>query len=319
MAVINLDRVTKEYGRTTAVDGLDLEVESGEAYGFLGPNGAGKSTTINVLLGFSKATGGRAEVFGRDAWGESTAVRERTGILPEGYALYDRLTGREHIELANDLQGADDDPDAILERVGLDPEDRDRRAGGYSTGMTQRTALGMALVGDPDLLVLDEPSSGLDPNGMADLRGIVREELDRGTTVFFSSHILDQVEGVCDWVGILRDGELIAEDTVGGLRRSMSAESRIEVRVDEPRSVAFDGIGGVTGHSVDGTTLRVRCRDPGAKGDVIRRIEDSGMEMRDIKIQDASLEDLFAAYTDYESGESENRITGEKRTAEGPA
>ncbi|WP_436908837.1 ATP-binding cassette domain-containing protein [Halosimplex marinum] len=302
MAVINLDGVTKTYGGTTAVEDLDLEVEAGEAYGFLGPNGAGKSTTINVMLGYATATEGSATVFGLDAGRESTAVRERTGILPEGYALYDRLTGREHIELANDLQGADDDPDAVLERVGLAPEDRDRRVGGYSTGMTQRTALGMALVGDPDLLVLDEPSSGLDPNGMVDLRGIVREELDRGTTVFFSSHILDQVEGLCDRVGILRDGELIAEDTLAGLRGSLGAESRVAVHVDEVRPVEFDDIEGVTGRTTDDGTLRVRCRDPAAKAAVIRRVESAGMAAEDVTVRDPSLEDLFAAYTDRESG-----------------
>jgi len=303
MSVISLRDVTKRYGETTAVDGLDLTVEEGEAYGFLGPNGAGKSTTINVLLGFAKATDGSAEVFGHDAWSDATAVRERTGILPEGYDLYGRLTAREHIELANDLQGADDDPDAVLERVGLDPEDRDRRVGGFSTGMTQRTALGMALVGEPDLLVLDEPSSGLDPNGMAELREIVGEELDRGATVFFSSHILDQVEGVCDRVGILRDGELIAEDTVDGLRTSMGAESRIELRVDDLQPVEFDDIAGVTGHTVAESTVRVSVTDPGAKADVIRRVEDAGMEASDVKIRDASLEDLFAAYTEREGAE----------------
>jgi len=308
MSVINLDGVTKAYGGTTAVDDLDLAVESGEAYGFLGPNGAGKSTTINVMLGYATATAGSATVFGLDAERESTEIRERTGILPEGYALYDRLTGREHLELANDLQGADEDPDALLERVGLDPEDRDRRVGGYSTGMTQRTALGMALVGDPDLLVLDEPSSGLDPNGMADLRGIVRDELDRGTTVFFSSHILDQVEGVCDRVGILRDGQLIAEDTVAGLRQSLGAESHVTVHVDEVRPVEFDDIEGVTGRSTDDRTVRVRCRDPTAKADVIRRVESAGMAAEDVTVTDPSLEDLFAAYTDREAARSEAAV-----------
>ncbi|WP_123536544.1 ABC transporter ATP-binding protein [Halosimplex salinum] len=308
MDAIVLRGVTKRFGETTAVDEIDLTVEAGEAYGFLGPNGAGKSTTINVLLGFTRAIEGRAEVFGRDSWRESTAVRERTGVLPEGYDLYGRLTAREHIDLAADLQGTDDDPNEILERVGLDPDDRGRRVSGFSTGMRQRLALGMALVGDPDLLVLDEPSSGLDPNGMASLRRIVREELQRGTTVFFSSHILDQVEGVCDRVGILRDGRLITEDTVDGLRTSMGAESRIEVLVDDPQPVDFHDIDGVTGHSVADATVRVACRDPAAKADVIRRIEDAGMDARDVKIRDASLEDLFAAYTDREAVESRETI-----------
>ncbi|MFT4881984.1 MAG: ABC-2 type transport system ATP-binding protein, partial [Salinirussus sp.] len=170
MTAIRTERLTKRFGGLTAVDDLDLTVQEGEVFGFLGPNGAGKSTTINVLLDFVRPTAGTATVLGRDAQAESTAVRERLGVLPEGFALYDRLSGRAHIDLAVDLKDADDDPDAVLERVGLTPAAGGRTAAGYSQGMRQRLALGMALVGNPDLLVLDEPTNGLDPNGAREMR-----------------------------------------------------------------------------------------------------------------------------------------------------
>jgi len=174
-------------------------------YGFLGPNGAGKSTTIDMVLDLVRPTEGTVRVLEQDATTDGVAIRKRTGVLPDGFAVYDRLTGRQHVEFAVRSKEADDDPDALLDRVGL-LDDADRKAGGYSKGMRQRLALAMALAGDPDLLILDEPSSGLDPAGAKEMREIVRAEADRGATVFFSSHILEQVEAVCDRVGILREG-----------------------------------------------------------------------------------------------------------------
>ena len=175
MAAIELDGVEKSFGDVRALRGVDLEVEDGEIFGFLGPNGAGKSTTINILLDFVRPDAGSVRVLGRDAREESVAVRERTGVLPEGFDVYDRLTAREHVAFAIDSKGADVDPYPILERVGLE-DAAGRKAGGFSTGMRQRLALAMALVGDPELLILDEPSSGLAPKGSRELREIVERE-----------------------------------------------------------------------------------------------------------------------------------------------
>ena len=230
MTAIELRGVRKEFGDVTAVRDLDLTVQEGEVYGFLGPNGAGKSTTIDMLLDLVRPTAGTVRVLGRDATTDGVAIRQRTGVLPDGFSVYDRLSGREHVEFAVRSKEADDDPDALLERVGL-LGDADRKAGGYSKGMRQRLALAMALVDDPDLLVLDEPSSGLDPAGAKEMREIVQREADRGATVFFSSHILEQVDAVCDRVGILRDGELVAEDSVEGLREAVGGEETLEISV----------------------------------------------------------------------------------------
>jgi len=302
MTVLQTSGLTKRFGEVVAVRDLDLSVDDGEVFGFLGPNGAGKSTTINILLGFLDPSEGQATVLGNDATTQSRAVRRRVGLLPEGYDVYENLTGREHVVSAVETKGADDDPDEIIDRVGLDPDDARRPAGDYSTGMTQRLMLGVALTGSPDLLILDEPSSGLDPEGIKRLRRIVREEAERGATVFFSSHILGQVEAVCDRVGIIRDGELVAVDSIEGLRENVGGGSTLVVQVDQvPDDVAhklksFDGIDSV---SVDGTTLRIGCDDD-AKTMVIEELEDLGSTVEDFSTEEAPLEDLFAAYTEGE-------------------
>jgi len=302
MPAIDLQGVTKRFGDVTALRDVDLTVEDGEIYGFLGPNGAGKSTTINILLDFIRPTSGTANVLGYDAQAETVEVRKHVGVLPDGFDVYDRLTGRQHVQFAIDSKpGADDNPMAILERVGI-PDAADRKAGGYSKGMAQRLVLGMALVGNPDLLILDEPSTGLDPNGAREMREIIREERDRGATVFFSSHILDQVEAVCDRVGILRQGEVVAEDTIEGLREAVGGQASLTVTVDRVPEDAVEtvmGVAGVSEVSVEGTELTVACEDS-AKRDVLDAIEDAGAQVETFGTERASLEDLFMHYTNSE-------------------
>ncbi|MDG5817947.1 ABC transporter ATP-binding protein [Natronococcus sp. A-GB7] len=301
MAAINIDGVTKRFGDELALEGLDLTVREGEVYGFLGPNGAGKSTTINLLLDFIRPTAGGVTVFGRDAQEGSLEIRERTGILPEGIELYDRLTGRQHVEFAIESKAADDDADELLSRVGI-ADAADKKAGGYSKGMAQRLTLATALVGEPDLLILDEPSTGLDPNGAREMREIIREENRRGATVFFSSHVLGQVEAICDRVGILRDGELIAEDTIAGLEDAVPDRTRLRVRLDripEDSAAALsavESIDGVSEVEAEGTTLVVSVADE-AKTTVLRTIEEYDVTVEDFETDESSLEDLFVAYT----------------------
>ncbi len=298
MAAIELDGVTKRYGDVTALHDLDLTVEDGEIFGFLGPNGAGKSTTIDVLLDFVRPTAGDVSVLGLDAQAESARVRRRVGVLPDAFSVYDRLSGRKHVRLAVDSKGADDDVDGVLERVGV-ADAADRPAGDYSTGMAQRLVLGMALVGEPDLLILDEPSTGLDPNGARRMRELIRAERDRGATVFFSSHVLDQVEAVADRVGILRDGDLVAVDSIAGLREAVGGSDRLTIRVDRVTDGALRavrGLPGVSGASADGDELSVNC-DDGAKTAVISALEDEGVTVEDFATTEASLEELFATYT----------------------
>ena len=306
MTAIELRGVRKEFADVTAVRDLDLTVEDGEVYGFLGPNGAGKSTTINMLLELVRPTAGTVRVLGADVETDGVEIRRRTGVLPDGFSVYDRLSGRRHVEFAVESKDADDDPDALLDRVGL-AGDGDRSAGEYSKGMRQRLALAMALVADPDLLVLDEPSSGLDPAGAKEMREIVRAEADRGATVFFSSHILEQVDAVCDRVGILRDGELVAEDSVEGLREAVGGEETLEVAAagaDDEAIASVRALAGVSGVTRDGDELVVNCASD-AKTDVIAALEEAGVAVDDFHTREASLEDLFLAYTEGDAAEGD--------------
>lgn len=299
MTAIETIGLTKQYGDVTAVDGLDLVVNEGTVFGFLGPNGAGKSTVINCVLDYIRPTEGQISVLGYDAQAESLAVRQRTGVLPQGFDVYDRLTGRHHLQFVIDSIDADDDPDAIAERVGIG-DAIDRRVGGYSRGMAQRLMLGTALVGQPELLVLDEPSTGLDPEGAHEMREIVREEADRGATVFFSSHILGQVEAVCDRVCILQQGTLVAEDTVAGLRESVAGETTLTVEVDHVPDGALTtlrSLAGVSAVSTTGTTVTVQCTDE-TKIAVLSELETEGATVQNFDLTKASLEELFMAYTD---------------------
>ncbi|WP_135852379.1 ABC transporter ATP-binding protein [Halorussus salinus] len=312
MAVIQTDGLTKTFGESVvAVDTLDLVVEEGEVYGFLGPNGAGKSTTINLLLDFLHPTDGEAYVFGHDTHEESHRIRERIGILPEDAAPYDRLTGREHLEFAASCKGVEMDVDTVVERVGLDPADAERPVSQYSKGMAQRLGLGMAIVGDPDLLILDEPSSGLDPTGMREMRELIREEAADGTAVFFSSHILAEVEAVCDRVGILNDGRLVAQDTIDNLREEVFSNCVIEATVrTKPDDLTLESVDGVQSVEVDGSTLRVTCENPTVKADVVAYLHDR-VGVTDIIAEQASLEEMFETYTDDETAESDGGMAAE--------
>ncbi|MXV64515.1 ATP-binding cassette domain-containing protein [Natronorubrum sp. JWXQ-INN-674] len=297
MAAIELEGLTKRFGDVVAVDDLDLSVEEGEIFGFLGPNGAGKSTTIDILLDFLRPTSGTVTVLGHDAQSEGLAVRSRIGVLPDAYHVYDRLTGRQHVEFAIEMKGADDGAQALLERVRI-ADAADRKAGGYSKGMRQRLVLAMALVGDPDLLVLDEPSTGLDPNGAREMREIIREENDRGTTVFFSSHIMEQVEAVCDRVAIIDRGRLVAVDTIDGLRDSTETGETLYVYVTELDDGILERVGGLEGvgsAAIDDDRLRVTV-DGVSKFAVLHAIDEIA-GVQDFSVVESSLEDLFVRYT----------------------
>lgn len=214
---IEVTAVTKEYGEVQAVDSLNLLVERGETYGFLGPNGAGKSTTIGLLLDYLRPTSGTVRVLGNDPRRDVVSVHDQVGVLPDRFSLYEDRSARQHVAFVAETKRVDDDPAVLLERVGLgDAVDDD--AGNFSSGMEQRLALAMALVGAPELLILDEPFSGLDPHGVRRVRELVHEETQRGATVFFSSHVLGQVELVCDRIGVLHEGQLVAEGTLDELR-----------------------------------------------------------------------------------------------------
>jgi ABC-2 type transport system ATP-binding protein len=301
MSVVELQGLTKHYGNVRAVEDLHLRVDKGEIFGFLGPNGAGKSTTINMMLDFAKPTAGQSTIFGMDSQEQGTQIRQRIGVLPEGYDVYERLTGLDHLEFAIDSKNANDDPRELLEYVGL-TGDGERKAGEYSKGMAQRLTLAMALVGDPDLLILDEPTTGLDPNGARQVREIIRQENQRGTTVFFSSHILSQVESVCSRVGILREGQLIADDTIEGLRANVTGGETLVVLGTGFTDSVLDQVYEHPGvESIDvrqpETEVAFGVSSDVNKTEILNTLEEAGATVSDFSTEEASLDDLFAAYT----------------------
>ena len=231
-AVIQTRGLVKRFAEANAVDGIDLDVPAGGVYGFLGPNGAGKTTTIRILVGLLWPTRGSSHVFGEPV-SPGAAVLQRVGSLIERPAFYPYLSAIENLRVFGTAHGLGPDVLAArafesLDRVGLAAVAR-RKTGGFSTGMLQRLALATALIGRPELVILDEPTNGLDPNGVVDVRELIARLAAEGTTVFLSSHVLPEVEQLCDRVAILRAGRIVAEGPTGDL---LGTGARLFVRFD---------------------------------------------------------------------------------------
>jgi ABC-2 type transport system ATP-binding protein len=283
---IQINGLVKEFGRFRALDGLDLTVRTGEVHGFLGPNGAGKSTTIRVLLGLLRATSGEARLLGGDPWRDATTLHRRLAYVPGDVNLWPQLTGGEVIDLLGRLRG-DLDPVRradLLERFELDPR---KRARTYSKGNRQKVALVAALASRAELLVLDEPTSGLDPLMEEVFQDCIREARAEGRTVLLSSHILAEVESLCDRVSIIRSGRTVQTGTLDALRQL----TRTTVVAQTARPVSgldvVPGIGAVEAH--DG---RVRFDvDPEHLGEAMARLTDAGI--RSLVSHPPTLEELF--------------------------
>ena len=218
--VIETSGLTKWYGSVHAVDGLSLQVRRGQVFGLLGPNGSGKTTTMGMLLGLVRPTAGSVRLFGLDAKASRREVLGRVGAIVEEPTFYPHLSGRANLQYFRGISqaGSPEDVARLLEMVGLSG-DADRKLSTYSLGMRQRLGLAYALLGEPELLLLDEPTNGMDPAGMAEVRGLIRQLGTDGYTVLLSSHMLHEVEKVCDYVGILSRGRLIAQGRVEDLLR----------------------------------------------------------------------------------------------------
>jgi ABC-2 type transport system ATP-binding protein len=295
--IVTSDRLTKRYGDRRAVDAVSLAVHRGEVYGFLGPNGAGKTTTLRMLLGLVRPTSGRATVHGA-APGSARAVT-RTGALVEGPGFYPYLSGRDNLRVLARYQGLDDRAvDAVLERVDLTGRSRDRFRS-YSLGMKQRLGVGAALLGDPDLLVLDEPTNGLDPAGMADMRSLVVDVAAGGHTVLLSSHLLAEVQEICNRVGVISEGRLLAESTVAELRGATVVHVRADP-LDRALAVAM-GVVGDDAVEVTGLAHGERClrlaSDPSVIPDLTRALVADGLDVREITTIERSLEEVFLEMT----------------------
>ena len=239
--ILEIRRLTKRYGAVVALDGIDLTIPTGTIYGFIGPNGAGKTTTIRILAGLIRPTSGEVRLSGQDIATERLAVAGGLRTLVEVPAFYPNLTGYENLLIHARLAGAPRlEVDRLLQAVRLD-EARDRKVGGYSLGMRQRLGIAQALIGEPRLVVLDEPMNGLDPAGMREMRLLIREERDqRGVTFLISSHLLQDVQKLCDDIGILHRGAMVAEGPIDALLSSTISGFLLET-MDDERALALLG------------------------------------------------------------------------------
>ena len=218
--VLRTSDLTKRYGTRTAVNRLNLEIRRGEVVGFLGPNGAGKTTSIRMILGLIEPTAGRVELFGHDLARERASLLPRIGALVETPALYLHLTGRQNLRAIGEVLGGVSRQriDEVLEIIGLQARQKDR-VRKYSLGMKQRLGMGIALLHNPDLLILDEPANGLDPAGIVEMRDLLRRLTDEGKTVFLSSHLLSEVQQICSRVAVINAGKLVVDGTIEELTR----------------------------------------------------------------------------------------------------
>jgi ABC-type multidrug transport system ATPase subunit len=290
--IVVTDRLTKRYGEHTAVDAVSLTVRAGEVYGFLGPNGAGKTTTLRMLTGLVRPTSGTATLFGC-APGDSTAAA-RTGVLIEGPGFFPYLSGRDNLRVLSRYRRLPDDAvESALHRVGLRDRGHDRFRT-YSLGMKQRLGVAAALLGEPDLLILDEPTNGLDPAGMAEMRELIVELADSGHSVMLSSHMLSEVQEICDRVGVISRGELIAQSTVAELRGGTSLLVRADPR--ERAAVVLEELLGPDVVDTAGDALAVAV-SPELAPKVARVLVDAGIDLHELSRRERSLEDVFFAMT----------------------
>ena len=295
-SIVRTHGLTKHYGHTVALRDLDLEVHRGEVFGYLGPNGAGKTTTLRLLMGLLRPTSGSAEVDGFDTWHQSVEVRRRVGYLSGEPALYGKLTGIQHVDDLGHLRGNDDSAVArrFAERLDLDLGRPSRE---LSKGNRQKLAMVLALMSLPDLLVLDEPTGGLDPLAQQEFYAIIRETTDEGRSVLLSSHVLSEVQRVADRVGVLREGRLIAVDRLATLRE----RSLHHIRATFADAVApsdFATLPGVRNLRVADHSLA--CSAPETALDSL--IKEVGRHtVLDFECAEAELEETFLAYYEKEA------------------
>ena len=289
--VVRLAGLTKAFGAVTALAGVDLGIAAGEVFGYLGPNGAGKTTTIRLLMGLLRPTSGSAAVLGHDAWRDPVAVHRVTGYVPGEPALYAKLTGAEHVEYVSRLRRVACQPRAeeLAKRLDLD---LGRQARVLSKGNRQKLAILLALMHDPQLLVLDEPTVGLDPFAQEEFITLVREHADGGGSVLLSSHVLAEVQRIADRVGIVRAGRLIAVERLDELRaKSMHhVSARLADHADVSEFTAIDGVRDV--EIADGD---VRCRAPqDALDALVKRL--AAHQLIDLECAEADLEETFRTF-----------------------
>ncbi len=286
--VIETKNLTKFYGKNRGIKDVNITVRKGDVFGFLGPNGAGKSTTIRTLLDFIRPSSGSATILGMDCQKDSLAIRRRTGYVPGDANLYGHMTGWKYLEYIGGIRGRYDAASAkkYAERFEIK---LDRRMREYSSGMRQKVVLIQALMNDPDLVIMDEPTKGLDPLVQQIFTDVVREEAANGKTIFMSSHVLSEVEKVCNRVAIIKEGEIVAEEDIESLKRKAGKVVEVKFRGAKPDAFTISGIGNVA--QLNGYYRMT------AAGDIRNILRDlAAYDVEDVNIHSMTLDDIFMQY-----------------------
>ena len=319
--MIEVENLVKKYGEVTAVKGISFTAQSGQVTGFLGPNGAGKTTTMRILVGFSPPTDGKAVVAGYDVFEKSLEVRRRVGYLPENVPLYRDMGARAYLMYLGEIRGIKNRrarADESLERVGL-IDRADSRIRTLSKGMKQRVGLASALLHNPPVLILDEPTIGLDPLQVLELRALVAE-LGRDHTVLFSTHILSEAEQVCDKVVIINQGQIIAQGSPSELRSELERGGRVLVRADAPAAAALEAIQNLPGvrHAeigADGIIATPTDAQTDPRPQIARVLVERGWNLMELRPLAINLEEIFLEVTRHQAAaaiEQENLSEAEE-------
>ena len=291
--IVRARGLRKEYGDTVALQGLDIDIEAGGVVGILGPNGAGKTTFVETLEGLREPTSGSVSVLGMDPTTQGKALRERLGVQLQKTALPTELNVREMLDLFASFYASALPTDSILDKVDLVPQG-DQRAATLSGGQQQRLVVGIALIHDPELVILDEPTTGLDPKARRDLHGVIRELREQGRTTLLTTHYIEEAEHLCDRVIMIRDGEVVADGTPFDLVGQSSDSSTIWIHVDGPMEPAPLIAAGVEPLGKQGEHYRFVTTDPTATilalGDLLRS---QGLRLVDLRLKRPTLEDVY--------------------------
>lgn len=292
--------LTKSYHKFKAVDNISFSVKKGEIFGFLGPNGAGKTTTIKAILDLIHADEGEITINGIDVRTHGKEARQFIGYMPEQVAFYDNLTALQNLRFYAEMkQTSKDECERLIEEVGLGDVGK-KKVGAFSKGMVQRLGMARASLGNPPIMILDEPSGGLDPRGVVLVRDKILDMKKKGVSIFISSHILSEIQEICDRVGIINKGRLVAQDTVDALGKKLNLKPQITVTVQKMSpdiEKAVKKVPKVTQVNVTGNTLEIICDAP-TKAAVILAISSAGGTIINLQMKEPSLEEVFMRYTE---------------------
>ena len=309
MTIIKTENLTKKYGRSYAVKNLNLEIEKGEVFGFLGPNGAGKTTTIAMLTGILRPTSGCLYLFGKEFNSDYFNLKRRIGVVPEYPSVYKKMSAYAYLSFFADMYQVKNKEEKIgelLELVELE-EYKDKPLKEFSKGMRQRVSIARALINDPEILFLDEPMHGLDPMGVKDVRDIILNQKEKGKTILISSHILSEVERVCDVIGIIKEGELVTKGSIDELERVIGGGMELEIELD--KSTVLDRTIGTITQSlrdldfvdkIETDNNKLKIRTNGLKEhrrEISERISKEGGIIIGMKKNRIDLEDIFVEAT----------------------